>query len=495
MQDPNTQDVDLSAYGAQPVHGGAATIAPAAPPATSPTTSAANNQDVDLSAYGAKPANVASADAPVTKSPNGMPANNMQAVADEQTPEGHAAAVAQREAQHPIVTGLGEAAGDVWDAVKSMANPLNSGLAGATTQAYEHIKEAVPLFQTYENARANGKTVMESLGEANAKAKQIHDAQDVVKQRVDEFKKNPTVATTRAVADAAALAATMWTGEPLEAPAASAEAQAAGAVTHVFDPATGELSPVPKPGIIQQVLKGEKVAQPQAEAAVRSGVQASTEAAGTADESMANNIQNQPLMKGNETVIDEHLSTLKEREQAAYDKMDEAAGFDVKAEKQQLANDQYKLNQLGNTDADVTQKGNLIESINDSQARIADAEAAMKEAGVDPKAADAIHQQRMAGNDFKKALVKNISPDGTVNVNGLLNASKNLRFAKYGDRLAQFLGSPEAADSFMADLGKAQELGAHALKAQNIAKMVLKYAPHAIGTIGGIGAAAYALSK
>jgi hypothetical protein len=414
-----------------------------------------------------------------------MPANSMQAVASEQTPEGHAAAVAAREAQHPIVTGLGEAAGDVWDAVKSMANPLNSGLAGATTQAYEHIKEAVPLFQTYENARANGKTIIESLGAANAKAKQIHDAQDVVKQRVDEFKKNPTVAATRAVADAAALAATMWTGEPLEAPAASAEARAAGAVTHVFVPGdAGE------PGVLKQVWQGEKVAQPAAQQAVRQAVQNSAEAAGTADESVASSIQTHPLLEGNATVIDEHLSALQKQEQAAYSKMDEAAGFDVKAEKQQLANDQYKLKQLGNTDADVTQKGNLIESINDSQARITDAAAKMKEAGVDPDAADTIHKQRMAGNDFKKALIKNTSSDGqSVNVDGMLKASKALRFAKYGDRLEQFLGSKEAADSFMSDLQHAQELGAHAVKAQKIASMVGKWVVGGLvgGTAAGLG--------
>ena len=426
--------------------------------------------------------------------PNGMPANSMQAVADESTPEGHAAAVAAREAQHPIVSGLGEAAGDVWDAMKSMANPLNTGLAGATTQAFDHIKEAVPLFQTYEKARANGKTVIESLGAANAKAKQIHDAQDVVKQRVDEFKKNPTVAATRAVADAAALAASMWTGEPLEAPSASAEA--AGTITHVFDPTTETLTPVPKPGIMQQVLKGEQVAQPAAQQAVRQAVQNSAEAAGTADESVASSIQTQPLLKGNTTVVDEHLSALQKQEQAAYSKMDAASGFDVKAEKQQLANDQYKLKQLGNTDADVTQKGNLIDSINDSQGRITDAEAKMKAAGVDPDIADSIHKQRMAGNDFRKALIKNTSADGqSVNVDGMLKASKALRFAKYGDRLEQFLGSKEAADGFMSDLQQAQELGAHALKAQNIAKMVLKYAPHAIGAIGGVGAAAYELTK
>jgi hypothetical protein len=450
----------------------------------------------DSSQFSDLPAGAQVVSVPKSTAPNGVPANSMQPAANEQTPEGYAAAVAAREAQHPIVTGLGEAAGDVWDAVKSMANPINTGLAGATSQAYEHIKEAVPLFQTYENARANGKTIIESLGAANAKAKQIHDAQDVVKQRVDEFKKNPTVAATRAVADAAALAATMWTGEPLEAPAASAEAQAAGTITHVFDPTTETVTPVSKPGIIQQVLKGEQVAQPAAQQAVRQAVQSSAEAAGTADESVASSIQTQPLLKGNTTVVDEHLSALQKQEQAAYSKMDAASGFDVKAEKQQLANDQYKLKQLGNTDADVTQKGNLIDSINDSQGRITDAEAKMKAAGVDPDIADSIHKQRMAGNDFRKVLIKNTSADGqSVNVDGMLKASKALRFVKYGDRLEQFLGSKDAADGFMSDLQQAQELGAHALKAQNIAKMVLKYLPHAIGAIGGVGAAAYELTK
>ena len=459
------------------------------------TAPAEQSTPQDSSQFSDLPAGAQVVSVPKSTAPNGMPGNGMQAVANEQTPEGYAAAVAQREAQHPIVTGLGEAAGDVWDAVKNIANPVNSGAMGAATQAYEHIKEAVPLFQTYENARANGKTVIESLGAANAKAKQIHDAQDVVKQRMDEFKKNPSQATTRAVADAAAFAASLWTGEPLEAPAASAEARAAGAVTHVYDAATGELSPVSKPGIIQQVLKGEKVAQAPAEAAVRQGVLTSAEAAGTADESVANNIQTQPLLKGNTTVMDEHLDALRSQEQKAYAELDETAGFDVKAEKAQLANDKYKLQQLGNTETDVTQRGNLIESINDSEARIREAEAKMKAAGIHPNAADAIHKQRMAGSDFRKALIKNTSPDGTVNVNGILNASKNLRFAKQGDRLAQFFGSPEAADSFMSDLSNAQKLGQKALKAQNVAEMMLKYAPHAIGAIGGVGAAAYELTK
>jgi hypothetical protein len=81
----------------------------------------------------------------------------------------------------------------------------------------------------------------------------------------------------------------------------------------------------------------------------------------------------------------------------------------------------------------------------------------------------------MAGLDFKKALVRNTNPDGTINVDGLLTASKNLRFTKYGDRLQQFMGE-DGADEFMSQLQQAQELGSHAMKAQAIAKLIAKWA-------------------
>lgn len=184
-------------------------------------------------------------------------------------------------------------------------------------------------------------------------------------------------------------------------------------------------------------------------------------------------------------VLDEHMSALQDNETAAYKKMDDAAGFDVKAEKQQLVNDQYKLKQLGNTDADVTARGNLIESINDSTDRIAQAEAKMKAAGIDPKAADAIHQQRMAGTDFKKSLVKNTNPaDGSVNVDGLLNDAKKLRFTKYGDRLQQFMGK-EGADNYVSQLEEMQKLGAHAVKARWVAGIT--------ATVLGLGKAGLAI--
>jgi hypothetical protein len=308
------------------------------------------------------------------------------------------------------------------------------------------------LFQAYEQARSSGAGVLDSLSAANDKAKQISDAQDVLKQRVNEFRQNPTQATTRAVGDAAAFAASIWAGGKL-APVADVAPEAEAATE------SGTAAEPEEPSIVQQVIKGDKVAQQPAQAAVRQAAGASADA---------------PILEGNSTVLDEPLANLKTQEQAAYKQVDDAAGFDLKAEKAQLANDQYKLAQLGNTDADVATRGNLTEAINDSQGRIDAAEQALQDAGIDPKAADALHQQRMAGLDFKKALVKNTNPDGTVNVDGLLSASKNLRFTKYGDRLQQFMG-PDGADEFMDQLQKAQDLGSHAMKAQALAKTILKY--------------------
>jgi len=385
-------------------------------------------------------------------------------------------AQAQPSTLSSIGTGLAEAGSDIWNAAKGLVDPFASGALGAASDAYQHIKEAIPLFQTYEAARASGKGVLDSLSAANDKAKQIADAQDTLKQRIDEFRKSPTQATTRAVGDAAALAASIWAGGKLIpageiAPEAEAGTEAATDTAGGAETEGAEAKPqAEQPGILQQVLQGEKVAQAPAQAAVRQAAGATAEA---------------PILEGNQTILDEPLANLKTQEAAAYKQIDDAVGFDLKAERAQLANDQYKLAQLGNTDQDITARGNLTEAINDSQDRIDAAEQALQDAGLDPKAADTLHQQRMAGLDFKKALVKNTNPDGTINVDGLLTASKNLRFTKYGDRLQQFMGA-DGAEDFMNQLQQAQDLGAHAMKAQNVAKLIGKYTMPAIvaGTIG-----------
>jgi hypothetical protein len=52
-----------------------------------------------------------------------------------------------------------------------------------------------------------------------------------------------------------------------------------------------------------------------------------------------------------------------------------------------------------------------------------------------------------------------------------LKDSKNLRFAKQGDRLTQFMGK-DAAEEYMSKLQEMQKLGAHAVKMQSLAKWI-----------------------
>jgi hypothetical protein len=378
---------------------------------------------------------------------------------------------------HGAAQGAGsEIAGMVAGIPSAIANSIPA------VKVAEDIWDIPSEYRDYEAARARGKSPAEAAGIAAQTVQKRNDAISALKDRVKEFSTNPSRATGRAVADLIPVIVGGSLGSEVAAPAEAASAEAPAAISETEVPTATDFNSASKPSVFKQVIQGGKVAQPVAQQAVRRGVQAATENAGTADESLAANIENQPLLNRNQTLVDEHLSALRGLEQDAYDRMDEAAGFDVKAEKAQLANDQYKLKQLGNTDADAAMKDKLTASIEDSQARIADAEAKMRDAGVDPTEADAIHKQRMAGADFRKALIQNTSSDGqTVNVDGLLNASKKLQFTKYGDRLQQFFGSKEAADDFMTNLEQAQKLGNKAVKARQIAK----WAVPALGIGGG----------
>ncbi len=227
-----------------------------------------------------------------------------------------------------------------------------------------------------------------------------------------------------------------------------------------------------KPGIFKSVRQGEKVAQEPAKSAVRATVGAEDEA---------------KLLEGNKTVVDEHLKGIAAKEKAAYEVQDKAAGFDVKETRAKLKDAEWKVKQ---PEIDEATRERLSKTITESKQSIANAEGKLKEAGINPKEADTLHQQRMAGQDFKKALIQHVSPDGeSVNVDGLLNASKKLRFSKYGDRLEQFMGK-EGAEKYMTELQKAQESGVHALKVRELGKTALK----ALGRLGAIGTGAGAIA-
>jgi hypothetical protein len=141
-----------------------------------------------------------------------------------------------------VDTGLKETGQDIWGAVRGMATTVVPG----QNDFVEHIKEAVPAFHAYEAARSQGKGVIESLSAANDEMAKQQQARDVLKQRVDEFKKDPTAATTRAVGDAAAFAASIYAGSPgIEAAPEEGSAELAQAIEPT------EAAGAPAPGILK----------------------------------------------------------------------------------------------------------------------------------------------------------------------------------------------------------------------------------------------------
>lgn len=242
--------------------------------------------------------------------------------------------------------------------------------------------------------------------------------------------------------------------------------------------------------VAKEVIQGRDVNQAGTEQAVRQAVEKGATESGTNTSRAAANVEPTPVVSGHETILDDHLNALESQEKVAYNKLDKVAGFDLKAEKAQLANDQYKLSQLGNTPIDQRMRTRLQGSITDSTDRIADAESRIKAANIDPREGDMIHTQRMAGEDVKSALQKNVNPDGSYNVDGLLKDTNNLRFkGKYGDRVEQWLGSKEAADDYINRLLQLQQQGAHAVKARWIAGILgYELLKHALGRTGATAA-------
>jgi hypothetical protein len=424
--------------------------------------------------------------------PTDQPPTKFEAVPEEQTVEGHKKAVYAREdAEGPVgqvAIGLAKAGGTlakpVDDAIKVAVGDTDptdyteargglqtagkvTGIAGAIVPAAVEAPVATALgMGTGMLGFHVGKKAGEKLGLNDQQSELLGDIFGLLGGAAGGYggaKLQPKV--SNALSGLIGGEAGAEGAEGAEAGAAASEA---------------------KPGIIKQIIKGEESAQPGAQSAIRTGVKSSVESTG-ADEAAVGALDKEPILKGNRSIVDDHLDAIYKSEKAAYKQVDDTVGFDLKQEKAQLANDKYKLSQLGNTDADINARGKLIEAINDSQDRITAAEAKLKAAGIDPKAPDMIHQQRMAGMEFKKALVKNTNPDGSVNVDGLLKSSQNLRFSKYGDRLQQFFGSKEAADNYMSQLTEAQKVGASAVKMQKLAKLVAAaYVGHKV--LGGVEA-------
>ncbi|GEM_PF-5000290 len=407
------------------------------------------------------------------------PANNIYAAApDEQTPEGSAAALARRQAAHPILTavgkGSGEALGDIWDAVKGLPNGILHSLP--PVQFHDTIKQAFPVFQAYEQSRSSGKGVWDSLRQANEVAKQHDAAQQALQARIDEFKQNPGPASVRAVADAAALAATIYDGGPLnpantELPEGLSEANAAARAN-----AAESSAATPKPGIVKQILKGKDVAQPEAQAAMRSAANASE---GTS------------LRE----VLSKPIADAQAEKEALYKAYDEAAGVDRKALQQRLNNTHDQLDKLTNTPADIRRAARLNQSKAALEQQIAEADAKAKAAGINIGDADAANVKLRALQEVESKIFHNQDviqgntaqgAEESVNIDSAIKAVQKIQDNEKfgGPRFDQAFGTG-SANKLLTNLRQYQASGVHALKVQSFAKVV--GATLGIGTLGGVG--------
>lgn len=320
------------------------------------------------------------------------------------------------EQRHPTTTsignGLAEAGQDIWGAVKStVSHPIdgisNGGLVGSGKDLYRNIKESIPVIQAYENARASGKGIMDSLSAANDQAAKQDQATQMLKQRIDEFKKNPTQATTRAVGDAAALATSIWAGNEVTgaiAPeTAATTADATGAETATAEDTMAESE---APESVNPTTTDNPIEQAAQDRAAKSGLKEGYSGkSGWYDE--RDNIQDtiQSDIRGSMSDVAEDAGVEAQNPQsirdvaeatadqvlakskAAYAQLDEASGGRWQRFDDQLSNIRDKMKEVAGVDDDkYAQLEDKQSDIETSQAQlIEDLKASGK---VDPALAD-----------------------------------------------------------------------------------------------------------
>lgn len=336
------------------------------------------------------------------------------------------------------------------------------------------------------------------LGDAALKGLAISQKIGLANKILEISQKSPYIAKLLEHGAAAARMGTVTTAEALAKGATPRQAIIAGGVGGVGGEAlnvaaesiAGLRSGIkfrnPFRKVTQEIMEGKAVAQAPAEAAIRGGV-----TAGATEPATAAGVQTAPILQGSKTILDEPLNDLFAKKSAAYKTIDDTVGFDLKEAKAQLRTDQYNLKQM--SPADVEGKAAAQKEIDAAATRVKVAEAKLSAKGIDPKAGDVLNTKWEAGRAIKTRIVSATNPDGTINVDKLLNQSKLLRFTKWGDRLEQFMGKA-AADQYMLDLEAAQKAGVHAVKVQKLAKYIGGLVAGGTVVGAGVGLGSHAVS-
>jgi hypothetical protein len=250
---------------------------------------------------------------------------------------------------------------------------------------------------------------------------------------------------------------------------AAAESTAATAAAQ----ATRGAEAVAQPGAIKQIVQGKAVAQPQAQAALKT---AATSAANSAGVSTV-------PPEGVRSLLEDPISSIEAQAKANYKAMDEVTGGKFQPVVDSLKNVNEKLRSSIEGTPEYAEAQATKTRLEWQQEKLFD-EAAKN--GV-PKTvvenARAQFRQAQAMRELESKVFKNPTnvpgdvahgTDETVNVDSVVKALRKLADNKEwgSSRLEQALGSPEAADKLLDDMYAAQRLGVKAMDRRTLAERI-----------------------
>jgi hypothetical protein len=358
---------------------------------------------------------------------------------------------------------------------------LTSGVVGAAKTAYQGITEDIPaVYKAYESARQTGASVIEAYKAADAKAREINDAKNQLTQAVKEFQTNPNKAAWSAVLQLGTVALGGAMSDIEAVPEAVPETSPIESGNLLTSPAG--VADIPKPNVLQQLVKGEKVTQQPTQTALRT---AAGNEGGNASVS---------LRKVMQPSVDRAFTEAK----SLYKPIDDAAGTDFKGlyDKLDAAMEKERLTAPGSVD-----EAKALDDIKKTQDAIGDAKATAQKAGI-PDVDKALSQadrkftEAQANKDLNAKLFNNQSvvrgnlkygTNETVNVDKAIDVLENLdKPNKYGvSRLRQTSLGEQGADKLLQDLYDAQKAGQKAVSRQQLLGKILKWTGISGGVLAG----------
>lgn len=244
----------------------------------------------------------------------------------------------------------------------------------------------------------------------------------------------------------------------------------------------------------RQAVKGAEVAQPAAQGAITDAAAAATKDTG---------VSAGPATGSFRTAADDTIAKASKAERAQYDRINQAAGVDLK----DLYERESDLEDAMDDPTNIVQKPKLQVELERTRMQIANGESKASESGVDAqkavRQAKDLTQQRFAVQDFKSKVLNNESvvegnalhgAEEKINIPNAIKAVERMdkpsRYAPEGTptRLQQALGK-DGATAIKQSLYDAQKLGASALSKQELLANIVKTAKvlgYSVGAIGGL---------